>query len=783
MVAPRLRVRSGESIVDLSPGATYIIGRGDESVVAIVDESVSRRHLAISAYGDTWKIEDCDSTGGTFHRGLAVSEILVEGRVALRLAAPDGPEVIFEVAQTAASRAVPSDRVSGVFRSTHLITSTIRIGRAPDNDLVIDDLLVSREHAVLRSADSLLTIDDLKSRNGTFVNGARVTTASLKSGDVVAIGHHQFLVRDGQLEEYTDSGSITFSAIDVVVETDHGKRLVDRVSFDLPERSMLAVVGPSGAGKSSLLSVLSGQRSPAEGRVLYEQRDLHGNAPELRNRLGLVPQDDLLHDGLTASESLHFTQLLRLPSDISDEEHRARTDQVLGQLGMQHRADSRIDQLSGGERKRVNVATELVTEPSLILLDEPASGLDAGLERTLMELLRQLADAGHTIIVVTHSLDSLHLCDQVLILAPGGVPAFVGPVAEAEQRFGTADMVKVFSRLSSETDRDWRQASSGSSAATTDSTPPPAATKTRTTARHWLGQLSVLSRRFAKVLASDKRNLGLLLLQAPILGLLMLVSLPADELSFPADTQIRFVSTAGLVLFVVLLGATWLGANNAIREIAREQPLFRRESAAGLSVSAYVASKALVLGVITAVQAVVLVAVATARQGGPEKAVVLGWPLGELLLVAALAGVASMAVALLVSAAVGSPDRATTLLPIVLILQFVLSAGGVLPELVDKPVLRQASYASSSQWGFAAAASTSDLNGLQAFTDQLRNLREVDAADPGPAIEALSEPAEPEARWEHKTSAWLTAVGALVALTVVPLVVASLILRRRTAFR
>jgi hypothetical protein len=291
--------------------------------------------------------------------------------------------------------------------------------------------------------------------------------------------------------------------------------------------------------------------------------------------------------------------------------------------------------------------------------------------------------------------------------------------------------------------------------------------------------VGALSHRFVSVIASDKRNLILLLAQAPILGVLMLIAMPTNELSVPAPTQIRFVSTAGLVLFVVLLGSTWLGANNAIREIANERALFLRERAAGLSSTAYVASKALVLGVFTAVQSVVLLIIAIAAQDGPVDAVVLGNAHGELIAVVALAGVASMALSLLISAIVGTPDRATTLLPIVLILQFVLSAGGVLPEIVDKPVLREVANLSSSQWGFAGSASTADLNRLQAFTDQLRELREVDAADPGPALEALAEPFDPPARWAHTPSAWFTSIGALIVLTLAPLGASVIVLRRK----
>ena len=781
-----LRVEAGGTTIDLARDGEYRIGRVPDADLVVDDPRVSREHLFVHGSAGRWSVEDRHSSSGTYLDGRRIDRVVVDRPLTLRLAGPDGPAVSFEPAPAvAADHHPPARRPTGVFRSTRTMSRPLHIGRAVDNDIVVDDPLVSRRHAVLRPTGDGLEIEDLRSHNGTFVNGRRISVEAVTERDMVGIGRHQFRLVDGRLEEFADTGSITFGVSEVVLETAGGHRLVDDVSFTLPEHSLLAIVGPSGCGKSSLLGVLSGLRSPTSGHVLYENRDLHAESDELLSRVGFVPQDDLLHGGLTVRGSLRFTERLRFSPDLSDAEHGARLDEVLDQLGMTHRAEHRIDQLSGGERKRVNVATELLTRPSLLLLDEPASGLDAGLERTLMVLLRRLADSGHTVIVVTHSLDSLHLCDRVLMLAPGGVPAFVGAPADAAARFGDDDMVETFHRLATEPDRDWRDpdrprapdvpAPTGAAS----SRPDAAAPRRRRPLGEWFRQLGALSARFVAVLAADRRNLALLALQAPVLGVLMLVALPDNELAFPSPTQVRFVSTAGLVLFVVLLGGTWLGANNAIREIARERTLFERERAAGLSVSAYVASKALVLGTLTAVQAAMLVAIATARQGGPEDAVVLGLPTGELMVVVAVAGVASMALALLVSAVVGSPDRATTLLPIVLILQFVLSAGGVLPEIVDKPVLREVSALASAQWGFAAAASTADLNELQAFTDQLRDLREVDAADPAPAIEALTEPARPEPRWAHETGAWLVAVVALLALILGPLAGAGYVLHRR----
>lgn len=770
---------------------TITIGRDPSATIEVDNVHVSRAHGELRQEQGAWVYRDLYSTGGSTIEGQTVTAVTIDRALDLVIAPPGGVTLRLDP-----QARPPEDAAAAMTDPAHVtIVSSeqgehvITIGRDESNHIVVDDLTVSRNHAsVSRTADGLV-VEDLASRNGTFVNGQRVRSATIVDDDVVSVGHSRFRVAGDLLIRIDDGGTITFGATGVSYEVGNGHRLVDDVTFELPERSLMAIVGPSGAGKSSLLGVLSGLRDPAAGQVLYQGRDLHADGEELTRRIGFVPQADLLHDGLTVRASLRYTEQLRLSPDTTEAERDERIDQVLAQLGMAHRAEARIDRLSGGERKRVNVATELLTEPSLLLLDEPASGLDAGLERTLMRLLRSLADAGRTVIVVTHSLDSLDLCDRVMILAPGGIPAYIGPPAGFADRFGHDDLVETFNDLAT-VDTDWRDPriprSNGATPAARNprAIAPPsstveAATGPRRAVREWFAQVLALSRRFVAVLASDRRNLMLLLAQAPILGVLMLIAMPTDELSLPSDTQIRFVSTAGLVLFVVLLGSTWLGANNAIREIANERALFLRERAAGLSSTAYVTSKALVLGVFTAAQSAVLVLIATAAQNGPVDAVVLGWPLGELMVIVALAGVASMALSLLISAIVGTPDRATTLLPIVLILQFVLSAGGVLPEIVDKPVLREVANLSSAQWGFAGSASTADLNRLQAFTDQLRNLREVDAADPGPALEALEQAATPPARWAHTPSAWFTAAGALVVLSLAPLGAAVIVLRRK----
>ena len=777
---------------DLPPDGRAVIGRATNCDVWFDDLRVSRVHAEVWATPAGWVLADRGSRLGTWRDGERVEEVRIDGRTELRLAnGVDGPLLVLTPKAPTAGGATVSFRApvraTGSYQAAHDVSGVRRIGRADDNDIVLDDLLVSRHHAELRTLPSgQVEITDLDSLNGTYVNGAPVGHAVLAELDLIGVGHSEFRLIEGRLQEYVDAGAVTFAAERVSVTGRGGVTLVDEVSFSLAEKSLLAVVGPSGAGKSTLLGALSGLRPPATGHVLYGGRDLIGDYAQLRHRIGFVPQEDVLHRELEVGRALEYAGRLRFPADVSAGDRSSRIEEVLGELGIAHRVSSPIHRLSGGERKRTNVALELLTKPSLLFLDEPVSGLDPGLARVLMGLLRDLADEGRTVVVVTHEISSLSLCDQILVLAPGGVPAYVGPPDGVVGRFGESDMADVFTELSTTDPQSWhigRQVPAAlpgleAGAEAEPDADEPQAPPAPTSGQGWFSQLRTLTERYIEVLASDRRNAALLLLQAPILGILILAALPAGELGPPGASEVRLVSAAGIVLFVLLVGATWLGANNAIREIARELPMIRRERAAGLSLSAYVVSKAVVLGALTVVQAVVLVALATLRQNGPGDAVLLGWGLGELMLVVALAGVASMALALFISAVAGSPERATSVLPVVLILQLVLAAGVVLPEIVDKPVLNQLSLVSSTQWGIAGAAATADLNELQVFDDRLRDLRTVDASDPNRAVEALGASPDPPQRWAHTVGSLLTSLAALLALTVVPLVATTRVLRR-----
>ena len=772
----RLEIATADVHMTAEPGTPVTVGRLADSRVQIDDPRVSRQHLRLFTDDGHWFVEDSGSSYGTYRDGERLSRLRLEGETTLRLGDPEeGPWLRLTTAEPA--RPAATGRPD---------TTPITIGRSPSSDIVIDDPLVSRHHAELRPlAGGGWQLVDLGSFNGTYRNGTRVSEARLEELDLVGIGGAQLRFVGSRLEPITEDDDVALAAVGITITSRAGARLVDDVGFTLRRGSLLAVVGPSGAGKSTLLAALTGLKPAPQGSVIVDGRDLYAEYDTLRQRIGFVPQDDVVHPELTVEQSLSYAAELRFAPDVSREERHARVEEIMVELGLEQRRNLAVRKLSGGQRKRVSVALELLTKPALLFLDEPASGLDPGLERSLMELLRSLADGGRTIVVVTHSTESLNLCDRALFLAPGGRAAFFGPPQLAISYFGRADYQEIFRDLSAGDTADWserfsahevgrrylEEPLSGYSAGARGAaaSPPPSARQS------WLRQLSMLTRRYTRVLVGDRVNLVMLLGAAPLIGLLQLWRLPGGQL---ATRPLHLVSYASVVLLVLAVAMTMIGLSNSLREIVKELPVFRRERAVGLSTSAYVASKMLVLGALVVVQAAIYASLATLGQGGPRQAVVLGWPLGELIIACAATGVAAVALGLLVSSLVNSTNAAVAMLPALLIGQLLIMPQGVF-KTSNRPVLAQLGYVSSAGWGFAAAASTVKLNDLE----QLSNLASTVSENVGDLRKPINLPAaiaasKGNARWNHQPGAWLRAIAALAAITLACLALAIAALRR-----
>jgi ABC-type multidrug transport system ATPase subunit len=320
-------------------------------------------------------------------------------------------------------------------------SGALTIGRATDNDIVIQDVLASRHHAFLTQTPLGTEIRDAHSINGTFVNGVRVGSAVLTEGDVVTIGNVDLVFTRDTLvrrtEAATRTGGLEVNSVCYTVEQGR-KQLLDHISLTARPGTLTAIIGGSGAGKTTLSRLIAGYTSPTSGSVTFEGHNIHTEYASLRSRIGMVPQDDVVHRQLTVNQALGYAAELRLPPDTSQADREQVVSQVLEELELTKHADTRVDKLSGGQRKRASVALELLTGPSLLILDEPTTGLDPALDRQVMMMLRQLADAGRVVLIVTHSVSYLDVCDQLLLVAPGGKTAFLGPPSQSVQRWGPA---------------------------------------------------------------------------------------------------------------------------------------------------------------------------------------------------------------------------------------------------------------------------------------------------------------------------------------------------------
>jgi len=747
---------------------------------------------------DGWLVEDVGSSNGTFVDGKRLESFRVEAETVVHLGdAETGPRLELALVEPAEPLAppvaLPTMGPAGGIRPGELTVvhdlhpGAVTIGRSPSCDVVLDDPLVSRQHAELRELPGgKRRLVDLGSYNGTFVNGRRVDEAVLDPLDLVGIGGSEFRLAGETLQEIKQKPELGLVAVGITVTTRTNAVLADDVGFALEEGSLLAVVGPSGAGKSTLLGALTGLKPAPRGSVYFGGRDLYVDYDELRQRIGFVPQDDVVHPELTVEQSLMYAAELRFAPDVTAQERRERVEDVLSELGLDERRHLPVAKLSGGQRKRVSVAIELLTKPSLLFLDEPTSGLDPGLERSLMELLRTLADGGRTVVVVTHSTESLNLCDRVLFLAPGGRTAYYGPPQLALAYFGLESYQEVFRALSSDTPEEWKARFLAAEPAQRYLVEPlagytagvrPEAEVEPLRRQKWHRQYWMLTRRYARVLVGDRANVVALLGAAPLLGLLQLWRMPAGQFAVLPAGQFRLVPQASLVLLVLAIGMTMMGFTASLREVVKELPVFKRERAVGLSTSAYVLSKMTVLGLIIVYEAVVYMAISTANQNGPNSAVVLGWPLGELIVAAIGIGVAAVALGLLISSLVNSVAAAIALLPVLLIVQLLIMQGGVLDN-KNKPVLYQLSFVSSAGWGFAGMASTVKLNDQQAVWNVAKQLSTVNTQDPQPLLQVLAHPSRGNPRWNHQTGAWLRAMLALAVLTVAALAIAIVALRR-----
>jgi ABC-type multidrug transport system ATPase subunit/pSer/pThr/pTyr-binding forkhead associated (FHA) protein len=791
--APPLLVRTVRNTHRLDSGQEYRIGRDERADIPLIDARVSWEHAVLRAEGPVWVLEDRGSRNGTFLGSERIMRLEISKPYVVHFGHPeDGPVLRFELSAPErppggggmdSGRAAPSPSdttfMPGVLREptskVRIQSKVMKIGRRPDNDIVVSDLGVSKQHAELRmSPTGRYQIIDMGSHNGTFVNGNRINQAELKDNDIIAIGHATYRLVGGELIEYVDDGRATFEAheLQVVVHDGHkDKILLDGITFPLAERSMMAVIGPAGAGKSTLLNALTGKRPATTGNVFYDYRDLYENYDELRQRIGFVPQESVTHDQLTAKTALGYQAELRFPPDTGETERAQRVGEVLDELSMTRHAETRIDRLSGGQKKRVNIGMELLTKPSLLFLDEPTSPLDPHLKRDMFTQMRKMANkdaaTGQSVIVITHDVESklIDQCDRLIVLQPGGKMAYFGPPADGLKYFSAGDWADVFQRFADEPERDFAAEYRSSPdfvkyVATPisvrqrrlDAGRPAGQENARPKQRSSFDQIFTMARRYRRVMSADRVFLATCVLMPILLG--ALVRATPSHFGLVQSSPVPGLNvTATQMLMILVMSCILSGTALSIREFIKERDIYERERMVGLSATAYLFSKVLVLSVISILQSLLITLVGLLGVKEPSSGVVIPGPaITEIFIALAVLSVTSMLIGLAISTLVTKGDQTMPILVGVTMVQVALS-GGLFPL---TGAIGSVAMIAPARWGLGMVASTINLNVIQSSVQQ------------GPNGQ------KPDALWTHDAAHWLIGIGCMILIGIAWMIIARL---------
>jgi ABC transport system ATP-binding/permease protein len=719
----------------ISPGAQIItVGRSTDNDVVLDYPTISGYHARVILEPTGAILEDLGSMNGT-----AIGS--VEKKI-VRASLKPNDRVFFGSYPVPASRLLaPGNTATGTQPRQTLVVEQERsvVGRDPSCDFPLPFPSVSWRHAELVKTPRGMEIHDLKSLNGTFVNGRRISgTHLLQPGDVVSLGSITLaLTGGGELERRDYKGNVTIEIDQLCVNARgaNSDRLLENVNLTVFPTELVALMGPSGAGKTTLLKALNGYTIPTAGQVLFNGNSLYSSFDSYRLELGYVPQDDIIHPLLTVSEALYFAARLR--TDLRDSEIKERLQTVLQTLDISGISGKLIGSperkvISGGQRKRVNIAMELICDPTVLFLDEPTSGLSSSDSLKVVKHLYELARGGKTIMLTIHqpSTAIYKLFDQLIMVSrdskeklPPGVPAgparlvYYGPAWPDSLEFFNPDAVRELRQRAPGCDPspevvfdglETSDLNTGEWEAKYQSSPQKrlyqderkgavhttGRTSDRSGQRFRPDQLISLIHRNLILKLRDRLQTGILLAQAP--GFALLVYLAFQRVSFApsAGEWLGFTGKLASIQFLMVIASIWFGCNNAVREVVGEWPIFEREQMAGLKIPLYILSKFIVLGGLCVFQCLSLLAIVYVGcnlQGNFLR-------IFAILLLNAFCGVG---LGLCISARFKTTDSALACLPLVLLPMIVL-AGGMQPLYTMNGATQTIAMVIPSRWGYEA---------------------------------------------------------------------------------
>ena len=671
----------------LNEASAIVIGRADSCDVSFPTvQNISSQHAQlIQDENNNLYVVDLGSTNGTFINNRKIEKGVqypFSEKDSVSFASVDSLQLVFNPDSFALKQAQKPNSIPNTnnLDSTDIIDkfrnkSKITLGRSKENDVWLDHAVVSKFHATIESkGNNVYILTDEGSLNGTYLNGKRISgSEKVTESDTIIIGRFKLSLR-GRAKDLTQEVAIRADRISKQFKG--GNIGLHKTSFEIPAKSLMAVMGPSGCGKSTLLKALNGDAPPTSGSVYISGLNLSENFDYLKTHIGYVPQDDIVHKELTVEQSLYYAAKLRLENASSEAIHQ-KIEQVLNELNITHIRNNLVGKISGGQRKRVSIAVEILTDPLILFLDEPTSPLDPQTIEEFLGILKKLSEKGTTVIMVTHKPEDLNYMDNVIFMAEGGHMVYQGDTKTYLNYFGTDDTVKVYAQLVTPKAKFWVDKHNLNNTGSNSKNETKQSLR-NLSATNFFSQYWWLTIRYFNIKLNDVSNSLIMVGQAPIIaGLICLI----------------FSNVTSAVPFLMAVCAVWFGTNNAAREIVGETAIYKRERMFNQGILAYIFSKITVLSTFAAIQALLFTLIISAKFSSTSPS----WnnPSATFLWMLGLS-MASTMLGLLLSAVVSTSEKVMTLVPIALIPQIMLA--GIVSK-IENQFVEILSYVTLSRWG------------------------------------------------------------------------------------
>lgn len=689
---------------EITEGAVISVGRkGFGADIEIDNDSISRLHADIKLERGELKVFDRDSKNG-----VSVNGVKIAGSVWHTITTNDKVGIMFYTFKFTEPRPQPSPQpqpdpkpnpqpgpaagaaanksdLNGRFKELLRSKQPIKIGRLESNEITLpdalpDDKIVGRLHAEITYRDNNYYIEDLDSKNGTYVNDERIPPRQLRaisSTDTILIHLHYFNLEDG----YRDlRNEVAIRAEGIGKTYKNGFVGLQPLTIDVEFKQVVALMGPSGCGKSTLLKTLNGDSPATSGDVFIHGLSLVKNYNLLKKKIGYVPQDDTIHKELTVARTLYLAAKLRLPDSTPETAIQQKVSEVLKDLNFDEDDGDIMNKvvggLSGGQRKRICIAVELLSQPTILFLDEPTSPLDPETIEKFLISLRNLAKKGTTIVMVTHKPEDLKYADKIIFLAAKGYHVHSGDERTLLQKFNVDNIIKVYTYCG-DTKKEPFDVKYYIKPKGKITTRTPVKEMAADKQNSLWRQFYWLTVRYSNIKLNDKDNLGLLIAQPVIIAGLVAIIFP---------------EIAPQVLFMISVSAIWFGVSNSSKEIVGEFSVYKRERMFNLNIHTYILSKWLVLSLIALIQVLIFIGIVSLAFHNDKNLGNYFQNSGYMFLIAS----ASTLFGLLLSAFFSTTEKVLTVVPIALMPQIMLA--GIVTLFKKLPVVI-ISYFTFGRWG------------------------------------------------------------------------------------